>query len=289
MNIRFRGVRGSFPVASPACKRYGGNTPCIEVTTADQSIVIDAGSGIRSAGKSLRAKGVKRIHLLMSHTHWDHIQGLPYFAPMHCADTHITFYSLHRHEGLDTVLAGQQTAPFTTVALDQVAARLDFVTLEEGEERTIGAARVCCRRLNHPDVTGGFRIAADNAVFSYISDTDLYGERLHCGGIDPDSEADKNRILEELRHGACQLAAGADLMVCDTFFLPEEYKPDYGHSRPEDALRLGEEADARSVALFHHAPHYDDGTLDDMLEHYRGLAPAGMSLESAREGLEIAL
>jgi phosphoribosyl 1,2-cyclic phosphodiesterase len=289
MKIRFRGVRGSFPVASTACRRYGGNTPCVEVTTAESTILIDAGSGIRQAGKSLCAKGVKRIHLLMSHTHWDHIQGLPHFAPLYCPDTHITFYSLHRHDGLDAVLAGQQASPFTSLPLDQVAARLDFVTIEEGRQIKIGSSQITSRRLNHPDITSGYRIVSDGAVFSYISDTDLYGEQLHCSDVQINSDAEKELYLGQLRQAACQLAADSDLMVCDTFFLPEEYKPDYGHSRPDDALRLGMEADARAIALFHHAPHYDDEILDDMLRHYRAQAPAGLDLISAREDLEITL
>jgi phosphoribosyl 1,2-cyclic phosphodiesterase len=290
MQIAFWGVRGSFPVCREQSLRYGGNTPCLEVRAGGTVILIDAGTGIRAAGRSLVERGVRQIHLLLSHAHWDHIQGFPYFAPLRQPGTTIRVYSLRRPgTSLESIFAEQQRHPFFPVALGQSAAALEFVELDEGQVVEIGDTRVCSRRLNHPSVTGGFRLERQGRTLAYLSDVDLYTKLLLGAGLQTPSAAERRQRLEALLAGARDLAHGADLAVCDTFFRPEDYEPSWGHSRPEDALQLARDTGVGRLALFHHEPHRSDGEIDALLAHYRRQAGGKLELIAAAEGLSLGL
>ena len=288
MQITLRGVRGSYPVAAPHSVRYGGNTPCIEVWAGETCLIIDAGTGIRSLGKKLIERDQREIHLLISHTHWDHVQGFPHFDPQHNENAHIRVYSLaHPDRSLGDIFRAQQQAPFYPVSLDAVEAQLEFLELTDGQPLQIGEAQISCHRLNHPSVTGGYRIEYGGKVLSYVSDVDLYGPTLLGDGMKNGSQQEQRTWHEYLQNSARDLAHRADLMICDTFFLPDEYQPDWGHSRPEDALRLGEEAQIQSLALFHHEPHRSDEEMDAIQERYRKEAP--FDLFASVEGMELSL
>lgn len=290
MQIAFWGVRGSFPVCREQSLRYGGNTPCLEVRAADTAILIDAGTGIRAAGRALVERGVVQIHLLLSHAHWDHIQGFPYFAPLHQAGTHIRVYSLRRPGAtLEGIFAEQQRHPFFPQGLDRVAARVEFVELEEGQAVQVGAAQVTSRRVNHPSITGGFRVEHEGRVLAYLSDVDLYTKQLLGAGLETSSAELRQQRLAGLLAGASDLARQADLAVCDTFFRPEDYEPSWGHSRPEDALQLARDTGVGQVALFHHEPHRSDAEIDELLAHYRRQAGRDLELLAAAEGLVLKL
>lgn len=290
MKITFWGVRGSFPVSSPDSLRYGGNTPCVEVEAGGTTILIDAGTGIRAAGQALVERGVKEVDVLLSHPHWDHLQGFPHFPVLFQTGARIGIHSLHRKErGLREIFDAQQRPPFSRVPLDDARAELSFSDLPEGEPVQIGDAAVTCRRINHPGVAGGFRIEHDGHAVAYICDADLYGDLLLAGELAVSSEADRERWRQDLRSRARDLGHRADLLVCDTFFLPEEYQPDWGHSRPDDAIELGRQAGARCVALFHHRPGRTDSQLDALLERYRAQVNGQLELVAAREGMQITL
>lgn len=290
MEITFWGVRGSFPVSSPHCARYGGNTPCIEVNVGDTCVVFDAGTGIYSLGKRLVEQGQKEIHLLISHTHWDHIHGFPYFAPLCESDVTIHLYALaNANASLKDILCGQQQEPFFPDALDSVNADLHFTDLSEGQSWNIGPIDVQCRRLNHASYTGGFRLESVGKTFSYLSDLDLYGPRLHGEGMNTGSEDEIEQKRIGLEQNALELARNADLMVFDSFFLTEEYKDDWGHSKMEDALRLGAEANARRIAFFHHAPGRSDEQLDELVADYSTKVHRDADLLAATEGDQIVL
>tara|TARA_B100001115_G_scaffold178073_1_gene167128 strand:- start:1683 stop:2555 length:873 start_codon:yes stop_codon:yes gene_type:complete len=285
MEITFWGVRGSFPVSSPHCARYGGNTPCIEVNAQDTCVIIDAGTGIYSLGKRLVERGQKEIHLLISHTHWDHIHGFPHFAPLRESDVTVHLYSLaNAHYSLKDILYGQQQEPFFPDPLDAVDADLHFTDLYEGQLWNTGTIEVQCRRLNHASYTSGFRLESAGKTFSYVSDTDLYGPRLHGEGMNTGSEDEKNQKRIELQKSALKLAQDTDLLVFDSFFLTNEYKDDWGHSKMEDAIRLGIEANARRIAFFHHAPSRSDDQLDELVMHYSAEVNRGTNLVAAAEG-----
>ena len=297
MKIKFWGVRGSFPVSSAEHMRYGGNTACLEVRNGgDPAIVIDAGTGIRALGKDMVAGAAgaagaegKRVELLLSHTHWDHIQGLPHFEPLYNADMRIRVHALKRQtKSLRHILADQQRPQFFPVALEDAAAAVEFVEHEDGDTFDIGDTRITCRRLNHPTVTGGFRVESNGHSMAYVCDTDLYGENLFAeelpAAMGEGAEA-RRRILE----GTRDLSHGVDVLVCDTFFLPDEYRGDFGHSTADDALRLAAETDSKCVALFHHRPGREDGTLDTVVERYREQAGRDTEVLGSSEGLELTL
>ena len=289
MKVTFWGVRGSYPVAADYCVRYGGNTPCLEVETDGTTLLIDAGTGIYAAGKSLQSRKISTIHLLISHTHWDHIQGFPHFVPLLDASVEIYVYALKRRQkSLKEIFFTQQETPFFPLHLDQIKARLEFIELTDGETIQVDSARITCKRLNHPGVAGGYRVENGNSVFSYVSDADLYTDTL-LGDDMPVDEPGKSSRIEELRRGARDLAHSSDLMVCDTYFLADEYRSDFGHSTPEDALRLGVESAAKRVALFHYRPDRSDDSIDEILARYKGEAPNQLDLVAAMEGLEVNL
>jgi phosphoribosyl 1,2-cyclic phosphodiesterase len=288
MKIRFWGVRGSFPFASADVIRYGGNTPCVEIETEDGLLVIDAGTGIRGLGKSLRGRGVRHVDLLLSHAHWDHIQGFPHFEPLHDEGFSLTVHALrHPRYRLADILGDQQQAPFFPVRLADVAARIEFREVEDGDAFDLAGARVRCQRLNHPGVTGGFRVEAGGRSVAYLSDTDLAGERLLAEDLPDAGEG----WLERLRQGACDLGHNADLLICDTFFLSDDYDPAWGHSRVQDFIDFADRADAGAMCLFHHRPNRSDDDLDALVAacSTNGCSSNRVQVIAAREGLEIDL
>ena len=288
MKVTFWGVRGSFPVAAADSLRYGGNTPCVEVQAGDTTILIDAGTGIRDAGRTLAQRGVDDVALLVGHVHWDHIQGFPHLELLHRAGGSVAVHSIRRqHRTLEEIFRAQQDPAFFPVSLDDSSAQLSFVEHDEGEVIRIGEATIRFLRLNHPSVAIGFRIEYDDSAVAYICDADVYGDMLLADELPFCSEAEKQQRLSELGTNARDLCHRADLVVCDTFFLPEEYQPDWGHSRPDDALRLAEAAEAQSICLFHHRPGRDDAQLDAILSQCQASANGSFDVLAAVEGLEI--
>jgi len=261
------GVRGSFPVASPDVIRYGGNTPCIEIETVDGTSVIDACTGIRDLGKSLLEFSVTRFDLPLSHAHWDHIQGLPHFEPLYRDDIAVTVHTLqHPKHTLPSIFAGQQQKPFYPVPLQDMS------------------ARILCHRLNHPGITGGFRIKSGARIFAYICDTDLNGAYLLASDLPAHSDSEHAEWILKLRQAARDLGHGADLMVCCMFFLGEEYDPFEGHSRPDHFLKLATQAGAGTMCLFHHRPNRSDDELDAMVKACRARVGGNLQVLAAHEG-----
>jgi phosphoribosyl 1,2-cyclic phosphodiesterase len=304
MKVRFWGVRGSIPVPGRATNRYGGNTSCVEVRPEGGApIIIDAGTGIRRLGKSLMeeafASGKGKASILISHTHWDHVQGLPFFSPLYRPGNDIHIFARQRDMRLEAVFSQQHNAPYFPVPLAAMRAEMHFHELIEGASFDIDRAKVTCARLNHPWVAIAYRVDVDGAAVVYCSDTApftdmLLGrdfiERPSFGALPPP-------ILEELaqmRAGVVHLARDADLLIYDTQFTPEEYqeRPHWGHSRPDDAIEIAREAKVKQLCLFHHAPLRSDDENDVILARYQEvtkLAGDRFTIVSAYEGLEIPL
>jgi phosphoribosyl 1,2-cyclic phosphodiesterase len=305
MRVRFFGVRGSLPVPGPRTERYGGNTSCVEVVTdAGTRIVIDAGTGIRRLGKELAGPGLDRggseTHILVSHTHWDHIQGLPFFAPLYRAGNRLVVYARERNGGhLRSVLTSPPESPYFPVPSNQVQAEVVFRELPEGARFEIDDARVECTRLNHPYVATAYAVVADGARLAYVSDTApfvdiLFGEEFVARPPQADLAPAAREALRAMRAAVVGLCEGADLVIYDTMFTPEDYRamPHFGHSRPGDAIEISREAGARALALYHHAPERSDSEIDQMLDQARQVAAqAGSRLHvlAAYEGLDLPL
>ena len=303
MKVRFWGVRGSIPVPGRATNRYGGNTSCVEVRPhGAPPIIIDAGTGIRRLGKSLMegafGDGKGKCSILISHTHWDHVQGLPFFSPLYRAGNRIHIFARQRDMHLEAVFSQQHNAHYFPVPLNAMRADMNFHELIEGAEFDVGKAKVTCARLNHPWVAIAYRIDVDRASVVYCSDTAPFTDMLL--GRDflerpPDFGTLPPPIMDELkqmRAGVVALCKNADLLIYDTQFTPDEYKvrPHWGHSRPDDAIEIAREANVKQLCLFHHAPLRSDDDNDKILAQYREVTQGDtFELLSAYEGLEIPL
>ena len=306
MRIRFWGTRGSLARPGPATLRYGGNTSCVEVRPKNGSpIIIDAGTGLRRLGKSLMegafADGKGKASILISHTHWDHVQGLPFFSPLYREGNQVEIYARQRDLHLEAVFSAQHRAPYFPVPLSAMHAEMRFHEVIEGAKFEIGNAKVSCTRLNHPWIAIAYRVEVDGAIVVYCSDTAPFADYLLGtdfvtqapeldGPLPPETEAE----LAHMRAGVINLAKDADLLIYDTQFTKEEYRqrPHWGHSHPDDAIQIARDANVKTLCLFHHAPLRSDDDNDKILAQYRGVVAAQndkFSLVSAYEGLEIPL
>jgi len=307
MRVKFWGVRGSLPVPGPKTERYGGNTSCVEVrSAAGTRIIIDAGTGVRRLGKDMMREEFERgqgtAHVLISHTHWDHIQGLPFFAPLYQKGNHLYVYARRRDDvHLRAVFASQTDDPYFSIPIEETKADISFRELADSARFEIGEVDVRCTRLNHPYVATAYRLSVDGAAVAYVSDTAPFSDILFENqfiarppmAIRPLPEADRAK-LRAMRDGVVRLCEGADLVIYDTMFTPQDYDryPHYGHSRPRDALDVCREAGARRLVLFHHAPERSDAEVDAILEHTRAdarQARLALELDAAYEGMDIAL
>jgi phosphoribosyl 1,2-cyclic phosphodiesterase len=247
LRLKFWGVRGSTPTPQIENLKFGGNTPCLEIRSSDNECVIfDAGSGIRALGQTLlqEANGAPiRTNIFLTHFHWDHIQGIPFFAPLYGPNNHITFLSGSTGKPLQETLEGQMAKPYFPIDFGQVAAKRDFHQLAERAAIKVGKMTICPFPLNHPQGASGYRIECDGAVIVYATDFE-HGNR----------EADN--ILVEY-------AQDADILICDTQYTPAEYETHkgWGHSTWENAVLLARDAHAEHLMLFHHDPVHDDQTM----------------------------
>lgn len=306
MRVRFWGVRGSIPVPGRTTSRYGGNTSCVEVRPrAAAPIIIDAGTGLRHLGKSLMEEafgdGRGKASILISHTHWDHVQGLPFFSPLYRAGNQVDIFAHRRDTHLEAVFSQQHGAPYFPVPMSAMQADMAFHELSEGARFQLGRATITSTRLNHPWTALAYRVEVDGAAVVYCSDTAPFTDLLlgrefmvDAPSLDGPLPPEVTAELARLRAGVIALARGADLLIYDTHFTYDEYRlrPHWGHSHPDDAIAIARAACVKRLCLFHHAPLRGDDENDAILAKYRGLvAAAGDRFEvlSAYEGLELAL
>lgn len=287
MLVRFWGTRGSIATPGPSTLRYGGNTSCVEIVSdAGDVILIDAGTGASALGRALVEQGrAQRGHILISHTHWDHIQGLPFFAPLFLAGAEWHIYGPRAlSQSLRDVLAGQMDYTYFPVALNAFAANVHFHEVVEGGF-SINEVRVTTQYLNHPALTVGYRLEADGAAVVYASDHEPHSP--HAGeGHAAEAESGDVAHVDFLRD--------ADLVIHDAQYTAGEYpaKLGWGHSTIEYAVDVAAAANVRQLALYHHDPARNDDAVDQLIEAARKRAA---SLESelvvtaAAEGAAIEL
>jgi CheY-like chemotaxis protein len=283
MRIRFWGTRGSIPKPGPATVRYGGNTSCVEVRADGTLIVLDCGTGAHALGQQLVAAhpGPMRGHLLITHTHWDHIQGFPFFAPLFVAGSEWDVYA-PRQMGrtLEEILGGQMHRTYFPVPLGELAATIRYHELTEGVF-DLDAVRVATRYLNHPAPALGYRLEANGVVVVYATDHEPHS-RHH-----PEATGEAARVhREDERH--IEFLAGADLVIHDAMYTLEEYpaRLSWGHTPAEWAVDFAVAARARRLALFHHDPSRSDRAIDLLVAACRQRLPARTGLEvfAAAEG-----
>ena len=299
MQITFWGVRGSYPVPGAATVRYGGQTSCVEVRSArGDCVIVDAGTGMRALGNKLvrEARGPQRYDVLLSHVHWDHIQGLPFFSPAYVPGTRIAVHALlTAADELQQVIGGITRHEFFPMPLEAVPAQFDFHQVEPGVAFDLGAFHITPIALNHPFGSVGYRIEADGTSWAYVSDTAPFDQVLHkqhfLSGPEPLTDGDR-AALAAMREELVARLAGVDTVVYDTHFLPEEYArfPHYGHSTPDQALEVCVEAKVRRLVLYHHAPSHTDEQMDQIAANYRAQGfDAGVEVVTSCEGMTLAI
>jgi len=281
MQVRFWGTRGSIAKAGPSTVRYGGNTSCVEVRTASGAVlVLDCGTGAHGLGQALvREQGAaRRGHVLISHTHWDHIQGLPFFAPLFQPGNEWHVYGPQGlGRSLRDVLAGQMEYTYFPITPAEFSANLAYHDLVEGSFE-VDDIRVTTQYLNHPALTLAYRIEADGVTLVYATDHEPHLARLADGGTPPHGGEDE-------KHG--RFLADADLVIHDTQYTAEEY-PRYrgwGHSTLEYVVDLARAGSVRRLAMFHHDPNRHDDALDQLVARARARAHADpIDVLAAAEG-----
>ncbi len=291
MQLRFWGTRGSIATPGASTLRYGGNTSCVEaVTKAGRRFIFDCGTGARPLGGWLMGNAPKPITatLLLSHTHWDHIQGFPFFVPLFVPGSKLTVCGPHgAKSSLPEVLSGQMEYTYFPVELAQLGAEIRYEDLNEGF-REIDGVRIGTQLLNHPAVALGYRLEADGVSLLYLCDHEPYWESLWHSGAEPGK---LESILHEgdRRHAA--FMRDADVVIHDSQYTPEEYpsKKNWGHSTWSYVTGIAVAAGVKRLFLTHHDPTHDDAFLDrieaDAREFARSLG-SSIEISCAREGFE---
>ncbi|MDE3100883.1 MAG: MBL fold metallo-hydrolase [Chloroflexota bacterium] len=275
MRARFWGTRGSIPTPGQRTVRYGGNTACVEVRDARGSIlVLDAGTGLRELGLHLaqKANGPLSLEMFLSHLHWDHIQGIPFFRPAYDPRTAIRIHApAHAHPLKDLLGIGMDD-PFFPVDLDAIPARLDIEEMPHDGVRDAGPFHVRSTLLYHPAPALAYRVEADGRSLVYATDTE-----------DPFSGRENPVIA---------LASGADCLIHDAQYQDDDYKKGWGHSTIASAVDVAARAGVRRLVLYHHDPDRSDDALDEIGKRAQELArerAGDLEVLVAYEGMELAL
>jgi len=273
-SVRFWGVRGSIPVPGPSTVEIGGNTSCVEVRAGSEILVFDAGTGLRALGCQLMQELPVVARMFFTHVHWDHIQGFPFFAPAFIKGNRFDLFGARKLSNtLAETLAGQMNFPNFPVSLTEMAARMNFHDLHEGEAVACGDAVITNTQLNHPGGVFAYRVDFAGHAVVFATDTEHY------------SCVDQKLV---------NLAEGADLLVYDAMYTPEQYrgegdlppKTGWGHSTWEEGIKVAQAARVRQLVLTHHDPDHDDKAIRAMEASARTVFPGCLA---SYEGLAIRL
>jgi phosphoribosyl 1,2-cyclic phosphodiesterase len=294
MRVTFWGTRGSIATPGTGTTTYGGNTSCVEMRCGTDIFIFDAGTGIRPLGLTLAQEFEGRpvtLHLFISHTHWDHIQGFPFFTPAYLPTTTIHIYgSGGQGRPLEKVLRGQMDSDYFPVALGDMSSTLNVHEFK-GKPFQVGEATIAATYLNHPGMNLGYRLHHEGKSVVYATDNEPYQQTLvHLG-----QRAEAGRHFgQKLDAEFVRFLAGADLYIGEAQYTDEEYpeRIGWGHSSISATVEAALEAQVRSLAFFHHDPLHDDPVVATMAEKANQLIDArGSSLRcfAAREGQTIEL
>lgn len=288
MRFQFRGTRGSLSAPGPSTVRYGGNTTCIEVRSdADELLILDAGTGIRELGLELAQSMPVKCHLFVSHTHWDHIQGLPFFVPMFVPGNKLIIYGPPdplTMTGIEAVLAKQMEYPHFPVRVAELQAEISYNTLSDGQKVDIGFATIETILMNHPAMDFGSKITCNGKTLFFTGDHEPFYNIYEPG--EPDYE-EYGKIVDERNRGIVDFIRGVDVFIADSQYTEEEYKSKrgWGHSTFERTLSLAKEAGVGKVYLTHHETTRTDDQVDAIFARLKEeWKDSGVDFDMAREG-----
>jgi phosphoribosyl 1,2-cyclic phosphodiesterase len=287
--VKFWGTRGSIPTPASWTRVYGGNTPCVEVRFGGSIFICDAGSGIRELGKDLLARrpSPKRLHLFISHTHWDHIQGFPFFEPVYTPDTEIHVYGRTGDANSPyQLLSGQMASEYFPVSFKDLGANIIDDNLND-EAKEIEGVVVRSFPLEHPGGCRGYSFEGQGRKIVYATDNELKPNPEY---VFPDH--DGSGPLRRAPDPLVEAARDADLLILDSQYDDKEYasKRNWGHSAFYSATDFAIQAGAKTLALFHHDPESTDRAVDEKVELCRKRASnhgADLIIMAAREGVEL--
>jgi phosphoribosyl 1,2-cyclic phosphodiesterase len=270
-------VRGSIPTPGPTTVRYGGNTSCVEVRAGGEIILLDAGTGLRALGRSLLSEFKDQplnLTMLLTHTHWDHIQGLPFFGPIYDSRCRLRILGCEgTRKGLVNALTGQMESTYFPVPFNKLPSNIE---IEELKNFNFNIGPVCVRalRANHPGLCVGYRLFSPDSLIAFFPDTEP-----RTGGKD-------REMIEFLRD--------VDLLILDSQYDSKEYQEHvgWGHGCVDDSVALALQAGVKQLSLFHHDPDHDDKRIAGLVKHARRLVAkqrAKLRVDAAREGMTIDL
>ncbi len=293
--VRFWGVRGSIPSPGPETVYYGGNTSCVEVRADGELIIFDAGTGIRQLGHALKREfreQAMRMTILVSHTHWDHIQGFPFFAPAYDPKNQVRILAFEGpRKGIEATLSLQMESPYFPISMEEMPGNIRFEELKS-MEFDIGSVRVKAAFMNHPGVCVGYRLYTKAGSVCYFPDNELYAKFRRARGA---LEGGQTEIFARKQDDKLlEFVDGADVVISDAQYDSQEYPEHigWGHSCADDVVEFGIGANIKQLYLFHHDPEHTDAHIAQMLASARKrVSEAGskMQVEAAREGLEVVL
>ena len=275
--VKFWGVRGSIPTPGPGTAYYGGNTSCVEVRCGDEILILDAGTGLRTLGASLMAEFKNHplnLTLLLTHTHWDHIHGIPFFAPIYNPRCRLRILgAVGARKGLVEALTGQMESTYFPVPFSKVPGNIE---VEEFKELNfdIGPIVVRAQRANHPGLCVGYRLFTPDGMICFFPDTE------------PRTGGEDREMIEFVRD--------ADVLILDSQYDAEEYKAHvgWGHGCVDDSVALALKANAKHLCLFHHDPDHNDERIDRLVKRGRQMVrnrKGKLKVDAAREGMTIVL
>ncbi|MDX1492744.1 MAG: MBL fold metallo-hydrolase [Longimicrobiales bacterium] len=281
VTVRCWGTRGSIPSPGPKTVRFGGNTTCLEVNAGEQRLIFDAGSGIRPLGLDIVERGPNAIPIFLTHFHWDHIQGFPFFAPLYDPEDRIRVIGPKQKDiDVQNLFAGQMGPIYFPVPFSFVAAEMEFEHLNDGAYE-VGDALLEVIRVRHPSYVVGYRIKVGGRVICFIPDNELEGDMYR--ELEPGFES---RLID--------FVGDADLLIHDSMYTEEEYpqRVGWGHSTFEQSLRLALEAGVKKLLFSHHDPTRTDYELEAIIAKMREKAERsgnGLVVEGAMEGVDYRL
>ncbi len=296
-HVKFWGVRGSIPTPGPGTVGFGGNTSCVEIRADGEIIILDAGTGLRLLGRELLAEFKDQplnLTLLLSHTHWDHIQGLPFFQPIYKPHCHLRILGFEgARKGLVHVLTGQMESPYFPVPFEELPGNVQIEELKDMEFE-VGPVRVKAWFANHPGICVGYRVFTSEGSVAFFPDNEPHSRVHEACKVPAASDTSLRRYAEGQEGKTVEFLRGTDVLILDSQYDVKEYERHigWGHGCVDYAVDMAIKADVKRLVLFHHDPDHDDAKIESMVSHARMLvaqAKSSLQVEAAREGAVIEL